>query len=150
MVGVNFQEELCEEQDVDEAVVEDNSTEDNHLGLVFVNIQEVTDDKREIIEEINSIIEHNLEVELQGFKEVERTSLRKHVKKDDDRIALECYYSSEPRCNGYRERIDSVWISRVDEDVAHEEKNVIERLSGISKKDRVRLPSFRGIEKGKL
>ena len=47
--------------------MEDNSTEDDHPGLVFVNIQELTDEEREIVEKINSVIEHNLDVELQWF-----------------------------------------------------------------------------------
>ena len=38
----------------------------------------------------------------------------------------------------------------VDEEVTDEEKNLIERLNEISKKDRARLPSLRGVEKGKL
>ena len=38
----------------------------------------------------------------------------------------------------------------VDEEVTDEDKNLIERLNEISKKDRVRLPSLRGVEKGKL
>ena len=37
----------------------------------------------------------------------------------------------------------------VDEEVTDEEKNLIERLNKISK-DRVSLPSLRGVEKGKL
>ena len=81
MVNANSEENVSEEQDVDEAVVEDNSTEDDHPSLVFVNIQELTDEEREIVEDINSITEHNLDVELQGFKKVERTLLKGHVKK---------------------------------------------------------------------
>ncbi|XP_063599202.1 uncharacterized protein LOC134775604 [Penaeus indicus] len=80
MVNVNFEEGVSEEQDVDEAVVEGNSTEDDQPGSVLMNIQELTDEEREIIEEISSITEHNLDMELQGFKKVERTLLRKHVK----------------------------------------------------------------------
>ncbi|XP_063598714.1 uncharacterized protein LOC134775182 [Penaeus indicus] len=80
MVNVNFEEGVSEEQDVDEAVVEGNSTEDDQPGSVLMNVQELTDEEREIIEEISSITEHNLDMELQGFKKVERTLLRKHVK----------------------------------------------------------------------
>ena len=67
MVNANSEENVSEEQDVDEAVMEDNSTDDDHPGLVFVNIQELTDEEREIVEKINSVIEHNLDVELQWF-----------------------------------------------------------------------------------
>ena len=70
MVNANSEENVSEEQDVDEAVVEENSTEDDHPGLVFVNIQELTDEEKEIVEEINSITEHNLDVELQGFNPI--------------------------------------------------------------------------------
>ena len=80
MESVNFEEDVREEQDVDEAVVEGNSTDDDQPGFVFVNIQELRDEEREFIEEISRIIEQNLDTELQGFKKVDRSLLRKHVK----------------------------------------------------------------------
>ena len=153
---------------------------------------------------------------------------RRKWSQDENRIVMECYYSSEPGGNGYRKRMHSMWISSgmfpvteqrlvdqknqitkkqwlsnleleeikrsiedasygqieqveqgiehenrneeiadhvtdvsheganrsdyfsVDEEVSDEEQNLIERLNEISKKDRIRLPSLRGVEKGKL
>ena len=48
MANVNFEEDVSAEQDVEEAV-EGNNTEDDQPGCVFVNIQELTDEEREII-----------------------------------------------------------------------------------------------------
>ena len=77
MVNANSEENVSEEQDVDEAVVEDKSTEDDHPGLVFVNIQELTDAERDIVEEINSITEPILTWNYRGLGR-----WREHYSKD--------------------------------------------------------------------
>ena len=160
-----------------------------------------------------------------GLQQTTARRIRRKWSQDDNRIVMECYYSSEPGRNGYRKRMHSVWFSKgmfpvteqrlvdqknqitkkqwlsnleleeikrsiedasygqieqgiqhenrdeeivdhetdvgheganrnfyfsVDEEVTDEEKNLIERLNEISEKDIVRLPSLRGVEKGKL
>ena len=48
--------------------------------MISANIEELNNEDREIIEELNSIIKNDLHIELHGFKEVDRTLLREHVK----------------------------------------------------------------------
>ena len=48
--------------------------------LIFADIEELNNEDREIIKELNSIIENDLHIELQGFKKIDRTLLREHVK----------------------------------------------------------------------
>ena len=52
----------------------------DHTCLISANIQELNSEDRAIIKEINSIIENNLDSELQWFKKVDRTLLRAHMK----------------------------------------------------------------------
>ena len=66
--------------DVGEEVVEVNNTVKDDSCLISANIEELSNEEREIIEELNSIIKNDLHIELQGFKKVDRTLLRKHVK----------------------------------------------------------------------
>ena len=48
--------------------------------LTSANIEELHNEDRENIKELNSIIENDLHIELQGFKKVDRTLLREHIK----------------------------------------------------------------------
>lgn len=51
--------------------------------MVWLNVQEIKEisNKDREITELNSITEHNLDMPLQGFKKVNKTLLREHVKK---------------------------------------------------------------------
>ena len=66
--------------DVGEEVVEVNNTVKDDAFLISANIEELNNEDREIIEELTSIIKNDLHIELQGFKKVDKTLLRKHVK----------------------------------------------------------------------
>ena len=61
--------------------MEENNIESDNTGLVFENIQELSDEETEMIEEINRITENDLDMELQGFKKVNRKWLKYHTKK---------------------------------------------------------------------
>ena len=48
--------------------------------LISASIEELNNEDREVIKELNSIIENDLHIELQGFKKIDRTLLWEHVK----------------------------------------------------------------------
>ena len=51
----------------------------NNGPMASANILELSDHDRELLEEIKSTIENDLDTELQGFKNVDRSLLREHV-----------------------------------------------------------------------
>ena len=47
-----------------------------------------------------------------GRQQATARRIRRKWSQDDNKIFMECYYSSEPGRNGYRKRMHNVWISR--------------------------------------
>ena len=59
--------------------MEENDVVNNNGPLASANILELIDHDRELLKEIKSTIENDLDTELQVFKMVDRTVLREHV-----------------------------------------------------------------------
>ena len=65
---------------VGEEPVEENDVVNNNGPMASANILELLDYDRELLEEAESTIEHDLDTEREGFKKVDRAVLREHVK----------------------------------------------------------------------
>ena len=81
LVNVSVEENADNETYVGKEPLEENDTVNliNHVPLTSATTLELSHQDRELIEEIKSTIENDLETELQGFKKVDRALLREHV-----------------------------------------------------------------------
>ena len=82
LVNVSFEGNADNETYVGTEPVEENDTVNlNHGPLTSATTLERSHQDRELIEEIKSTIENDLETELQKFKKVDRALLRELVQK---------------------------------------------------------------------